>query len=362
MSDSGKEMSACLKVPKPLAERLRRLLQENGMLRPDLKVGREEDFVLLPLEPSFAEFGALEGFLPDAAAGGTACAAELAEGEFEKMKVAVNYKDLAQVPPALKNLLPSSFDIVGDIAIIKLQDELLPYCEEIGKAMLKALKTVRVVCLDGGVKGEFRLRDLKIIAGEQRTETTQREYGINITVDIAKAYYSPRLAAARGAVVPQVKEGAVVVDMFGGVAPFGVMIAKRAKPSKVYSIDLNPDAVDYALRNAKNNGVENRVEPICGDARDVVAALASKGIRADHVIMNLPHSAYEFFPDALSISKNGTVVHYFEILDRNEIDARIGLLGELAAKAGFAAELFSLKEIRSYSPSDVNIAVDLLLS
>ena len=66
----------------------------------------------------------------------------------------------------IRDLAPRSFDIFGEIAIIKLVDDLRNYEKEIAEALLLSHTNVRTVCLDSGVHGEFRLRDLRLIGGE----------------------------------------------------------------------------------------------------------------------------------------------------------------------------------------------------
>ena len=88
------------------------------------------------------------------------------------------------------------------------------------------------------------------------------------------------------------KDGETVVDLFAGVGPFSVLIGKRNPNSKVYAVDLNPDAVELLKVNVRVNKVENRVFPILADAREI-AATKLKGV-ADRVIMNLPETAIDF--------------------------------------------------------------------
>ena len=86
-------------------------------------------------------------------------------------------------------------DVVGDIAIVKMED--LPRGEKrkIGEALLREVKSVRCVYeQEGGIEGQHRLRRLRHLAGEARTLTLHRENGCAFRVDVARCYFSPRLS------------------------------------------------------------------------------------------------------------------------------------------------------------------------
>ena len=61
---------------------------------------------------------------------------------------------------------------------------------------------------------------------------------------LKETYFSPRLANERKRITSLVKPGETVVDMFAGVAPFSIMIAKYANPKIIYAIDKNKDAIN----------------------------------------------------------------------------------------------------------------------
>ena len=59
----------------------------------------------------------------------------------------------------------SSFDMIGDIAIIKIPDSLLTKKNVIGEVILKSIKNVKTFLLQrSSVSGEYRLRGLEVIA------------------------------------------------------------------------------------------------------------------------------------------------------------------------------------------------------
>jgi tRNA (guanine37-N1)-methyltransferase len=330
-----------LKVPKGKGEQVRKKLLEGHLLDISFKVKRDGDHILFPVS---SESASSLGY-------------ELVEDDFEERELAESdYKDVVEVPDELRPLLPTSFDVIGNVAIIKMPDELLPYKAKIGIGLRRAFPRLTVVALDKGVKGELRVRDLEIIAGGPSTETLHTEYGIKLLVDPAKTYFNPRLSNERYRIAKLVRNGEVVIDMFAGVGPFAIMIAKHASPEVVYAIDLNPDAVDFMKRNIALNRTDS-VVPICDDAREAIRVLP----RADRIIMNLPHSAIDFLPEALARLRSEGVVHLYHICERDEVDLAAERMMVLAKEVG-SISISRREELKTYSPSMSVFAFDLLLS
>ena len=209
------------------------------------------------------------------------------------------------------NELYSGFDIVGDIALIKIPDSLQAKRKLIGQTILQKIKPVKVVLMQSGpVSGEYRIRELEHIAGEDRTSTIYKEHSCTFLVDVAKAYFSPRLSTERLRISKLVKEGERVLNMFAGVGIYSIIIAKVQPKCGTVSIEINPDAHKSAIENAIINKVSQRVTAILGDAKEVIK---NGGIgKFDRVLMPLPESAFEYLEDAVSALKaSGGWIHYY---------------------------------------------------
>jgi tRNA (guanine37-N1)-methyltransferase len=226
---------------------------------------------------------------------------KIEHAKMEKRRGIKDYKE--HFPEELRKKLPRAFDVVGDICIMKLPEELIGMKKEIGEAVIGSYKNIEVVCIDKGVGGEYRKRRIEIIGGERRTLTTHKEFGFSYKVDVSKTYFSPRLAGERQRVAKQVKSCERVLDMFCGVGPFSIPIAKRAK--EVFAVDINPDAIELLKENTKLNRVDN-VFPILGDSKEVL-----RGERFDRVIMNLPHSSLQFLTSAFERTKENSVINLY---------------------------------------------------
>lgn len=80
----------------------------------------------------------------------------------------------------------NSYDIVGDIAIVRPTKKHLKLSDEVGRAIMAAHKNVKTVLTQtNAVDSEFRLRELKHVLGEKRVQTVHRESGCLFRVDLA---------------------------------------------------------------------------------------------------------------------------------------------------------------------------------
>ncbi|MGB9713802.1 MAG: class I SAM-dependent methyltransferase [Candidatus Bathyarchaeales archaeon] len=258
----------------------------------------------------------------------------------------------------------NSYDIVGDIAILRLTEESERYGKIIAEAILTIHKNVKTVLAQTTpVSGDFRLRKLEYIAGENKTVTVHRESGCQFSVDVAKCYFSPRLFFERMRIAKLVKNGEVVVNMFAGVGCFSMVIAKHSKAQKVYSIDVNPAAYQFMQENIRVNGVFGKVVPMLGDAKDIIQTKLSK--LADRVLMPLPEKALEYAPYAILALKNtGGWIHYydFEHAKRNENPVEKVKL-KVVEKLQSLTTSFEIRYgrvVRSTGPNWYQVALDIL--
>ena len=325
-------------------EKILRMLSRKNLLNKRLKIKKEKGLIYIPLKSGNPK---VESF-------------KIVEKDFEINKEKPRLiSDIIDIPNILINKLPVSYDIVGDIILIKLENELIKYKEEIGKSLFTLHSNVHTICLSKPVKGEYRTRDIEIIAGEKKTSTIHKEYGLRFEVDVKKTYFSPRLSSERKRVADLVKPGEVVVDMFAGVAPFSIMIAKYANPKIIYSLDKNLHAIKYAKRNIKKNKVLDKVEVIHLDAENISQFYNKRDVKADRIVMNLPFSAHLFFKNALEIINNICDLHYYDILKEQEIEKRTNYLKKLAEEKNISLIKIAIRKIKTYAPREFYIGIDI---
>ena len=215
------------------------------------------------------------------------------------------------LPPEDISKLYSAFDIIGSIIIIKIPDSLNSKKQIIADTILMNLKSAKSVFEQtSAVQGDYRIRRLEHLAGDNSVVTEYKEHGCRFKVDVTKTYFSPRLSTERMRVSKMIKDNEIITNMFAGIGTYSILIAKNNKSCKVYSIDSNPVANELALINAKLNKVQGQVIPICGDAREVIIRQL-KGT-STRVLMPLPEKAKEFVDFAvMALKQNGGMVHYF---------------------------------------------------
>jgi tRNA (guanine37-N1)-methyltransferase len=328
-------------VQRKDGESVRRYLRQRNLLRNDLLLKKDDECIYFPVQEVTKD---LQSY-------------KIVFKAFEKKETKPSsYKDVVKIPQELRDSLPSSYDVVGDIILLKLPKHLHLYRKQIGVALLKVHPNIRTVCLANPVAGELRTRRVTVIAGGKKTTTVHTEYGLSFHVDVRTTYFSPRLASERWRIANMVQPEETVVDMFAGVAPFSIMIARYANPKIVYAIDKNTEAVKLALENVKRNHALQTVEVLHGDVKDVTRILSRK---ADRIIMNLPFSAHLFFSSALSLAGQRCIVHYYDILKEEDIQVRIDYLKKVATDHGFHLKDFSVRTMKSYAPREFYIGIDI---
>lgn len=175
------------------------------------------------------------------------------------------------------------------------------------------IKTVlKKASIYGGV---FRMRKLEFLAGEDTKETIHRENGVSIKINVETVYFSSRLSTERKRIAELVKPDEKVLVMFSGAGPYVCVIAKKTKAKEIVGVEINPEGYKYATENLLLNKIRN-AKLYLGDVKDIVPKLNEK---FDRILMPLPRSACDFLDTALSVSKKGTVIHFYDFLKEEEI-------------------------------------------
>jgi tRNA (guanine37-N1)-methyltransferase len=342
----------CIKARKRFGEDLRRLALRHNLLDTSRKPRATSSHIFIPISrvPFESESSAL--------------------GRVTTFEIKVCSLPSAKPPP--KNLvgllagaipaeiladLPKSYDIIGDIIVIEdLPGSLKPYRKVIGGALLEMYPNSMTCLLKSGkVQGERRVPTYQLLAGLDKSDTIHTEHGVKLKIDLAKAYFSPRLAYERQRIAAMVKEGETVVDMFAGVGPFSLTIAKNVDAT-VHSIDINPDAIALLEDNISSNRLKGIIYPICGDAAIVSKELT--GI-ADHVVMNLPGSSLSFLGAAVALLKpRGGLIHIYFF----SVDPAVGHAASLVKDALKAycsqVDIRGLRAVKEVAPKKWQYVVD----
>jgi tRNA (guanine37-N1)-methyltransferase len=358
--------AVCLKVLKNQGEKTIALATKMRLIDKSLIISRKTDCLLIPLlhYPTETEIEMLKKETSSKVTLSELDSLIIEEGVFEE-KVQPS-KTLTQalqdqLPKDLLAILPQAFDIVGDIVIIDIPPLLKVHQGLIGRTILETHRNIKTVLAKAGdISGVYRVRDYEFIAGEAKTSTVHREFGWVYHVDVAKAYFSPRLSHEHERVAAQVQPGEVAVDLFAGVGPFAVLIGKRQPEARVYAVDLNPDAVELLRSNVKVNKVADRVFPVCADAREIASGELC-GV-ADRVIMNLPETAIDFVDAACcAIKPSGGIVHFYGFVRLpDSVDNLVQRFTEAVEHNGKTVKaLLQARSIRETAPFESQIVLDV---
>lgn len=254
-------------------------------------------------------------------------------------------------------LLPKSQEIVGKILILEIPEELHQKERIIAEAYLKHSKNVETVAKKADIhEGDYRLRKVKVLAGKNTKETIHHENGIQLKLHLEKTYFSARLANERLRIAKQVKCGEKVLVMFSGAAPYPLVIAKHSPAGKVYGIEINPWAHQYALENVRLNNLQHKIVIREGDVRRIVPSLQGK---FDRIVMPLPKTGEHFLDVALQKARSGTVVHLYAFLQESEIAEEKKKIKEICAKSKHPVRIVHTAYCGQYAPYTFRVCFDL---
>ena len=270
---------------------------------------------------------------------------------------------------ALENILTSkesdelisAFDQIGDIIIVRIPESLLSKKKIIGETLLNQVKIVKSVFYQSSaVEGDFRTRNLEILAGEDNTETEYKEFNCKFIVDVENAFFSPRLSTERERIAELTQEGETMVNMFAGIGMFSIMAARKKKCT-VYSIDLNPVASKLCEKNTALNKLAGKIISINGDASKIIQdQLINK---SDRTLMLLPERSDEFLDSAINATKSGGIIHYYSHMHADKKSEAAKLSEEHYLKTtSVKSEILGSKIVRAVGPRYYQTVVDVKIT
>ena len=254
-------------------------------------------------------------------------------------------------------LLPKSQEIVGTIMILEIPTELISKEKEIAEAYLKTTKNIKTVVKKEDIHtGEFRLRKVKVLAGQNTKETIHLESGISLKLNLEKTYFSARSGNERLRISSTVKPAEDVLIMFSGAAPFPLVIAKHAKPQSITAIELNPEAHNYAVENLHLNNMESKIHCILGDVNIVLPKLKKTYHR---IVMPLPKTGEEFLPLALKTIIKGGWIHLYAFLNEKEFTFYKKRIKDICNKEQSSTRIQRLVKCGQFSPGTFRVCFDI---
>jgi len=246
----------------------------------------------------------------------------------------------------------TSFDVIGDIAILQKKEKNL---KKFALQLLKRQKNIKAVFMKEKIIGKLRIAKLKWLAGKKDTETIHKESGCLFKLDVAKCYFSPRLSSDRLEIAKSVKKNEMVLVMFAGVAPYPIVIARHSKAKEIYAIEFSKKAVKYAKENISLNKIKN-IKIIQGNVKKKIPELRKQGLRFDRIVMARPRVKEDFLKYAFMVAKKGTVIHFYDFV--SSFEEAIKKINKAAKKAKKLVEIIFIKKVREIAPYFYHVRID----
>ncbi|MHA1881927.1 MAG: class I SAM-dependent methyltransferase [Candidatus Thorarchaeota archaeon] len=348
--------SPFLSIAAKIGEAIRRKLIEFELLDQSYKIISEDGTLFFPLKHELTEDESLE----------LSKVGEINLGKREFSRIESRPRTLEEVLGDKLNqteleLIPRAYDLVGDIAILEIPDELSQHRFTIGEAFQTVHSNFETVLgKKGAISGTTRTRQYELLSGTDKTDTIHIEYGCRIAVDLARAYFSPRLLEEHNQVSLQVKDGEIILDLFTGVGPFAIHIAKN-HDATIVAVDINPDAIELLQKSMTLNKLQGKIEPIVSDAHEF--SEKSKPYTFDRVIMNHPSGAFEFVGDACRMLRPGGIMHYYDFIGgenpESELTEKITSLIETNGRK--IKEFGRIRRVRDSAPYEYQMVIDVIL-
>lgn len=256
-------------------------------------------------------------------------------------------------------LVKAGFDIIGSrekaVAIVEIPEELEEKKFLIASAISQLNKNVKSVLRKlTERKGELRLREFELLAGDSNTEVLHKECGYILKLDPQKVYFSPREAEERMRIASFVQPGELVLVMFSGIAPFCIAIAKKQpEVEKVYGIEINFFAHKYAEENVRINKLSHKIVLINGDVREACKRYVGY---FDRIVMPLPLGAENFLEIAIKCLKQKGFIHFYSWGEEKDPYSNALKAVEAAAKR---YRIISKKLVLPYAPRKWKVCLDV---
>ena len=318
-----------LKIEREKSNSIKKLFSKKKIIEKKYRILRNQDYVLFPLKEDIYTQEKIIKIIEQK---------PFMEIIVSKPIINEKYK-FKDIIGELKNkldsnylyLIPRSFDIIGSkkskrFAIIEFPESTdieIEKLDQIKKtiaiALLNVNKSINSVFEKKSEReGTYRTRRLKLLAGEERSETIHKENNCFFKLDIKKVFFSPRLVHERQRITHSgINENNIVLDLFAGVGSFSIQIAKKCN-SRIFAMDINPDAIKYLEENIKINKVEDKITCFLMDVKNLLNKNNDLGKRLknkmDRIIMNLPKNSIDYLEVACNmIKKKEGIIHFYSI-------------------------------------------------
>jgi len=346
-------LSPHLKIEPKEAQSAHSTLISLKALNPNLKVQKDSKFIYFPINKESLSKIKLK----------------IKNAQFVNKKEIAQVSQVKKIKEPLKNKLSnqefshllSSYDIVGDIAILEIADELKSKQLLIANEILNSNKKIKTVAVkSSATEGKFRIRKITPIAGEIKTNTISKESNCQFKIDINSAYYTNRFSTDRLDISSQIKENENILVLFSGVCPYPIVIEKHSNPNQIIAIELNPKAHKLAQENIKLNKCK-KIQAINADVKKELGNPKYNNW-AGRILMPHPSASMDFLPQAISAAKPNAIIHLYTFAPAQTPNAPFQIAEEIAKNiksSSISLKLLNSKVVRPFSKEKSQVRLDL---
>lgn len=259
----------------------------------------------------------------------------------------------------MKNEFPRAYDSFGKTALFKFPRGLkLAEKKRFARVFLSENSSFSTILekIDK-IKGRLRKQATNYLAGEKTKEILYYENNCVFRFNIDGTYFSPRLSNERKELSTLIKGKKKVLVMFGGIAPYAVVIAKKCKSCDVTSVEVNRAASKYAKLNVQLNKLKN-IEIVQGDVKKVMPCFVKTKIKFDVIVMPRPKLKESFLKEAFSVAKKGTIVYYYDFCAEDMIGSVVKKVQDEAAKCKKKIKILNFKKAGDIGPHYLRVRID----
>jgi len=253
-------------------------------------------------------------------------------------------------------MMPSGYQRLGRVLVLRLPDSLRPYHALLGAAWQAELGVETVLVRTGPIDGELRRPRTETIAGGP-TETEVVEHGVRWRFDAARVMFAAGNRTERRRAGRLVRPGEVVVDLFAGIGYFAIPAARSGPTTRVVAVEKNPESVRFLRENAVRNGVAERIEIVEGDNREVPLPLGT----ADRVFLGYLPSSLPWVGRAVDLLRSsGGWLHVHTVADARDAGPHASReVADAVARAGGSLDgAPGSREVKAYGPGRTHVVVD----
>ncbi|ERI94386.1 23S rRNA (uracil-5-)-methyltransferase RumA [Clostridiales bacterium oral taxon 876 str. F0540] len=218
------------------------------------------------------------------------------------------------------------------MVVIVTREEALPYSEKFVELMLKNIDGLKSVIQNINSKKTNVILGSrnKVLWGQDKITDYIGKFKFNIS-PLSFFQVNPvqtEILYSKALEYAGLTGEETVFDAYCGTGTISLFLSQKAK--KVYGVEIVPEAIEDAQKNAKENLVEN-VEFLVGESEKVIPELIKEGVKAEVVVVDPPRKGCErSLLEAFSRMKPERIVYVS--CDPATLARDLGILNELGYK------------------------------